>query len=134
MGYAIGVLAAGGVAVFGRTAGFDRERAFYSTVLVVVAQYYVLFAAMGGSTQTLVQESIGLAAFAALAAVGFRQSVWIVAAGLAGHGLFDSFHAAVITNPGIPVWWPPFCIGFDVAAGVLLAVTARGPWERRTSR
>lgn len=42
----IGLSLAFAVAIFGRIAGFDRDRAFYPTVLIVVASYYVLFAAV----------------------------------------------------------------------------------------
>jgi hypothetical protein len=38
--------------------GFDRDRALYPTVLIVIASYYVLFAAMSGSVQTVLLESI----------------------------------------------------------------------------
>ena len=54
MGYAIGILLALFICLFARSVGFDRDRAFYPTVLAVVASYYVLFAVMGGSTQALV--------------------------------------------------------------------------------
>jgi hypothetical protein len=125
MGYIVGASLAVLVAGFGRVAGLDRERAFYSTVLVVVASYYVLFAVIGGSTHALVLESIGLGGFAVLAAAGFKHSAWIVVAGLAGHGVFDYFHADVVSNPGVPEWWPAFCLAYDVGAAVLLAVAER---------
>ena len=37
------------VAVGAGAAGLDRDRAFYPTVLIVVASYYDLFAVLGGS-------------------------------------------------------------------------------------
>ncbi|MGJ5818591.1 hypothetical protein [Paludibaculum fermentans] len=109
------------VAGFGRLAGFDRDRAFYATVLIVVASYYVLFAVMAGGGQVLVAELVGLGVFGAAAVLGFRLNPWIVAAGLAGHGVFDSFHGRVITNSGMPEWWPAFCGSYDVCAGAILA-------------
>ena len=48
MPYAIGVVLSLGVAVLARGIGFDRDRAFYPTVLIVIASYYVLFAALTG--------------------------------------------------------------------------------------
>jgi hypothetical protein len=27
-----------------------------------------------------------------------------------------------IQNPGVPVWWPGFCLSFDVLAGGFLAM------------
>ena len=65
MGYAIGIVLALCVSVFARAVGFDRDRAFYPTVLVVIASYYVLFAAMGGSMRALIVESIVMSALQA---------------------------------------------------------------------
>jgi len=117
----IGVLLAFVVSLFAWAAGFDRERSFYPTVLIVVASYYVLFAAMDGSMQVLAVESATMAVFALVAFLGFKSNQWWVAAALAGHGLFDFIHGSVVHNPGVPSWWPAFCGGFDVAAGVVFA-------------
>lgn len=122
MEYLIGVVVAVAVCVFGVLAGFDRDRVFYPTMVIVVGTYYILFAAMGGSTSTLVTESLGAVVFAGLAVAGFKKNLWVAAAGLAGHGVFDFFHHALILNPGVPVWWPGFCMSFDVLAGIFLAV------------
>ena len=46
MPYTIGIVLSVGVALFASYVGFDRDRAFYPTVVIVVASYYVLFAAM----------------------------------------------------------------------------------------
>jgi hypothetical protein len=101
--------------------GLDRDRALYPVVQIVVATYYVLFAAIGASSQVLVLEVLVALAFLALAVLGFRVSLWMVAVGLAGHGVFDLFHGSVISNPGVPTWWPPFCMTYDVAAAAFLA-------------
>lgn len=121
MAYLIGVGLGLFVFVFARVVGLDRDRAFYPTVLVVVATYYGLFAIMGGSTEALVAESAVAALFFAATVIGFRRNLWIVAAGLAAHGLFDAVHGHVITNPGMPQWWPMFCGSIDVAMGIGLA-------------
>ncbi len=122
MEHLIGLLLAVAVAGFAAVAGFDRERSFYATVLVVVATYYILFAAMGASRGTLFLEILVVIGFAAAAAVGYRKSAWVLAAGLVGHGVFDFFHHLLIDNPGVPRWWPGFCLGFDAAFGALLAM------------
>ena len=105
----------------------DRDRAFYPTVAIVIASLYSLFAVMGGSTRALVVESIVGVGFIALAVLGFRSSLWIVVAALGGHGVFDLVHGAVISNPGVPRWWPAFCLAYDVAAAGYLAwlITSR---------
>ena len=109
-------------AVLARLVGFDRDRAFYPLVLIVVAAYYALFAVIGGSGSDLIAETLAFALFAAAAIFGFRTSLWIVVAGLALHGVFDFFHHALIANRGVPSWWPTFCLSYDVAAAACLAV------------
>lgn len=111
-------LAVGGMATL---VGLDRDRAFYPTVMLVVAALYVLFAAMGASMGTLALEAAAGAAFATAAVIGFRSSLWIVVAALAGHGVFDLVHGSIIPNPGVPHWWAHFCSAYDVVAALYLA-------------
>jgi hypothetical protein len=121
MDYAIGIVLALVVSCFGRMTGLDRDRAFYPTMTIVIALYYVLFAVMGGSTGALLAEAIGVAAFVLAAVVGFKRNLWLVVAALAGHGVFDALHAQMVTNPGVPEWWAGFCATFDVGAAAFLA-------------
>jgi hypothetical protein len=128
MPYVIGLVASAGVAVFARYVGFDRDRAFYPTVVIVVALYYVLFAVMSGSVQTVVLESVVMSLFAIAAVVGFKSSAWIVVAALAGHGVFDAVHGYIIENAGVPAWWPAWCLSYDLGAAAILAwLTKREP-------
>ena len=122
MEYLVGLVLALMVAGFALITGFDRERVFYPTVLIVTASYYVLFAVMGASGRTLAIEIAVAALFLVLAVVGFRSSPWLVAGAIAGHGVFDLVHHLFIENPGMPHWWPGFCLTFDVALGAWLAV------------
>jgi hypothetical protein len=83
---------------------------------------YLLFAAMANSTSALVAEAIPALVFVTMAVLGFRtKAPWIVVAGLALHGVFDFFHQAVIVNPGVPIWWPGWCLSYDVVAAAYLA-------------
>ena len=107
--------------IFATVARLERDRAFYPTVAIVIASLYSLFAVMGGSTRALVIESLVGVGFVALAVLGFRTSLWVVAAALGGHGVFDLVHGAVISNPGVPQWWPAFCLTYDAVAAVYLA-------------
>ena len=122
MGYVIGSGLAVAVCAFGLLSGFDRERVFYPTMLIVIAALYLLFAVMGNSLSALAIESLPASMFIILAVVGFKKNLWLVAAGIAGHGVFDSFHHLVIHNPGVPTWWPGFCASFDIIAGIIFAV------------
>jgi len=45
-----------------------------------------------------------------------------IAAALAGHGILDLAHAHLLTNPGVPKWWPMFCLSYDVAAALYLGL------------
>jgi hypothetical protein len=97
---------------------------------------YVLFAVMSGSLFAMLVESAVMTAFAALAVLGFKGTLWIVAAALAGHAVFDAVHGSQVTNPGVPVWWPAFCLAYDLtAAGAMTwllrhrPALAREPWQ-----
>jgi len=117
----VGALLALSVGLFATGVGLDRDRAFYPVVTIVIASLYALFAVMGASTQALVLESLAGAVFLAAAATGFRRSLWIVVVALAAHGIFDLTHADIISNPGVPGWWPEFCLTYDVTAAAYLA-------------
>lgn len=121
MALIIGVSLALVVGVLATALRLDRDRALYPTVAIVIASYYVLFAVMGASTHTLVLESLAGVVFLLAAVYGFRSSLWVVMAALAAHGIFDLVHGAAIPNPGVPIWWPEFCLAYDVTAAVYLA-------------
>ena len=108
------------VAALGRIVGLDRDRAFYPVVLIVIASYYVLFAVMAAGHGLLI-ELVMFALFAVAAILGFRISLWIVAAGLAMHGLFDFTRHWFLAGRGVPEWWPAFCLAFDLLAALGLA-------------
>lgn len=129
MAVVVGVVLGIVVWAFGRLVGIDRDRAYYATILAVVALYYALFAVMGGSLPALLQESVAIVAFFVMTALGFKRSPWLVVAGLAGHGAYDCIHGLMITNPGMPVWWPAFCSSIDVtmAAGMAVILLKRHP-------
>lgn len=122
MGYLIGVALAAAVGILATFVGFDRDRAFYPTVMIVIASYYVLFAISGGTTTATIIESAVMLLFAGAAIAGFKRSLWIVVAALAAHGIFDWLHSPMISNPGVPPWWPQFCLGYDVVAAAYLAI------------
>ncbi len=121
MEYLIGLLLSLGVAGLAALIGFDRDRSFYPTVLIVIASYYILFAMMGASQRTLWIEIAIACGFSLFAILGFKRSLWFVVAALVAHGVFDFVHHLFIGNPGVPHWWPGFCLAFDAVLGALLA-------------
>ena len=122
MPYVIGIVLSLAISAYATALQLDRDRAFYPTVLNVIALLYILFAAIGGASgRVFVIESLISGVFIVAASVGFRGSLWLVAAGLAAHGIQDFFHGSIVANPGVPPWWPAFCGAYDVAAAAYLA-------------
>jgi len=61
--------------------------------------------------------------FVGVATFGFKKNMWLVAAAIASLGFFDFFvHHALVTNPGMPIWWPGFCGTIDLVLGGWLAI------------
>ena len=121
MALVVGALLGLGVGLFGTGTGLDRDRAFYPVVTIVTASYYALFAALGASSHALLLESLVVSVFLAAAVWAFKSSLWLIVAALAAHGIFDLGHGTIISNPGMPSWWPQFCLAFDVALAAYLA-------------
>jgi hypothetical protein len=128
MALLVGAVLALAVGLFASGCGLDRDRALYPIVTIVIASYYVLFAVMGASTRALVLESLVGAIFLGLAVLGFRSSLWVVVVALTAHGTFDLIHGRAVSNPGVPGWWPQFCLTYDVVAAGYLA------WLLRSGR
>jgi len=122
MEYLIGVGLALAVCVFAMLTGFDRDRVFYPLLSTVIATYYILFAVIGSSPAALASECLVATGFLVLAVTGFKKNLWLIVTALAAHGVFDFFHHVFIQNPGVPAWWPGFCLSFDVLAAGFLAV------------
>lgn len=122
----VGVLLAIGVAALGKFTRFDEDRSFYSTVLIIIASYYVLFAVLGGSGHALVWELLIAVAFSTVAIIGALFLPMLVGAGIIAHGLFDFFvHDVLIENSGMPAWWPTFCGSIDVLLGLWVVILTR---------
>src|SRR4051812_28331515 len=80
MEYLIGLFLALGISVGATIVGFDRERSFYPTLLIVIALLYGLFAILGASTHALVLELMPGALFVIAAVIGFKTKLWWVVA------------------------------------------------------
>jgi hypothetical protein len=121
MAYLVGVILALTVSLFARLVGLDRDRAFYPTLMIVIASYYGLFAIMGGSIRALTIEAVVMIGFMLISILGFKLNLWILVGALVAHGAFDFVHGYLISNPGVPAWWPMFCLTYDIAAAGYLA-------------
>ena len=139
MPYLIGFVLALAVGAYATVLRLDRDRALYPTLLIVFGSYYVLFGILSGSAGAIVGESLITGVFAVVATVGFRRNLWLVVAGLVAHGAMDLVHGHLVTNPGVPAWWPAWCMTYDVVAGAYLAWrlarsdTARAPFPAALS-
>jgi hypothetical protein len=121
----VGALLAVGIAALAKFTRFDQDRSFYSTVLVIIASYYVLFAVLDGSGHALVGELVIAVAFSIVAIIGALFLPTLVGTGIVAHGLFDLVHDAIIENPGVPTWWPSFCGSIDVVLGLWVIFLTR---------
>jgi hypothetical protein len=121
MEYVVGISLALAVSLLASVVGFERDRAFYPTVMIVIASYYDLFAIIGGSVAALGLELVVFAAFLLVSVIGFKTNLWLVAGALFAHGVFDFSHDRLISNPGVPAWWPGFCLSYDIVAAIYLA-------------
>ncbi len=121
MAFIVGIVLACCIGIFGSIVRLDRDRAFYPTVMIVIALLYALFAAIGESPRALALEAAPITAFVLASVLGFKRSLWYVVGALVAHGLFDAVHGHLISNPGVPTWWPAFCSSYDVVAGLYLA-------------
>lgn len=132
----VGVLLAIAIAALAKFTRFDEERSFYSTVLVIIASYYVLFAVLGGSSHALVWELVIAVVFSTVAIIGALFLPTLVGTGIIAHGLFDLVHDIIIENSGVLTWWPIFCGSLDVLLGLWVITLTRsrpnGLFRRRS--
>ena len=117
----VGIVLSVGVAFFARYVGFDRDRAFYPIVMIVIAAYYVLFAVYerlgsDGGHRVGGDEAVR---------GGGRCRVQVERVdrrcGAGRPWRFDAVHGYVIENAGVPAWWPAWSLSYDVGAAAILA-------------
>ncbi|MBI4694323.1 MAG: hypothetical protein HY749_09890 [Gammaproteobacteria bacterium] len=105
------------------------ERWFYALVLVSLPLIYAAFALEAGARTVVHTELVyglpwivvGVLALAA----GFPFSANLVALLWLAHAGYDLLHAGLVTNPGVPGWYPLWCAAIDVVVAVYLVWLAR---------
>jgi hypothetical protein len=95
--------------------------AVYALGLALIAAIYIGFAVADGRPHVLVVETAVASAFVVVAAAGLTGTVWLIVAGLVGHGVKDLWQHRTGFVAGTR-WWPPFCATVDVVAAGLIAV------------
>jgi hypothetical protein len=87
----------------------------------VIAAIYIGFAVADGRRHVLAVETAVATAFVVVAAAAVPGSGWLIVAGLAGHGVKDTWQHRTGFVHGTR-WWPPFCAAVDVVAAALIAL------------
>ncbi len=106
------------IAIAGFFTGLDRERSFSATLLIVIATYYMLFAAVEEQPSRLFLEGLVALPFMTLAVLGQRRWPQLIGGGLVAHALFDVVHGSLFANEVAPSWWPGFCAAIDLVLGL----------------
>jgi len=105
------------------------QRWLYSLGLLTLPSLYACFALQAGEQAVGLKEMIYGLPFVVvglvLAFVSVRQSAVVVGAFWILHGLYDLMHSQVITNAGVPAWYPVFCFSVDVVIGAYLLWLSR---------
>ncbi len=93
----------------------------FALEIALIAAIYIGFAVSDGRPKVIAVESVVAGAFVVTAAMAVTGPTWLLVAGLAGHGLKDTWqhrtHFVANTR-----WWPPFCAAVDFMAALLLLV------------
>lgn len=109
-------------------AGVSVERAFIALFLAGMPVVYVVsWSAHGTDGAWLAVELAGLLLYGGLAVAGWRHAPWLLAAGVAAHGLaWDAWH--LVGPPYIPPWYALGCLLVDVGVAAYVA-TRLGTWR-----
>lgn len=98
--------------------GMLSERSGAAILLAAIAIFYPVFAVAAADPLAIVLHVTVFAGFAALSVRAFHIGLHVIAGGLIAHGIFDIIIGIVhVTGPA---WWPAFCAGVDIAAGVAI--------------
>jgi len=126
----IGLLSAiGSILIFRRIFQGRWEQIFWASFLVVIAAFYLSFAAyFGASTHAWQTEAVGVAVFLVCAAIGLF-SRFAIAVGYVMHGLWDLSHClsgaslAGLSITEIPLGYGLFCSTYDFTVACYLMVS-----------
>ncbi len=114
--FIVGIIIAVIVIIQARVMKFDKSRSYYTSMLIIIPTYYVLFAFM--SEEAILIEIVIAIFFTIIATIGALFYPILIGVGLLAHGIFDFLHPYFIVNSGVPLWWPAFCAGADIILGV----------------
>jgi hypothetical protein len=124
----IGVLGATVLVLLARTLAPRRELLVYGVGLGITAVAYVAFALLHGVPAVrLGLELVGAVIYGSAAVLGTRRWPWLLALGWTAHVAWDLFLHPAGGPAYAPVWYPWFCVGFDLPIGGYIAGLISGP-------
>lgn len=134
----IGLLGAVGTIFLARKfLGPRGEQAFYGAFLIMIAAFYLAFAAYFGSQAAWRAETAAVVVFAAIGLFGTRlplalivgypmHGLWDLLHELQAHGVYSAFEPGQLT--AIPLAYGVFCLAFDFSMAAYF-YTRRAEWE-----
>ena len=93
----------------------------YAVGLAVIAPVYIGFAVADGRVRVIVVECLVAMAFVVIATAGIKGSAWLLAFGLAAHGVKDAWQHRRQFVSGTR-WWPPFCAAVDWVVALIIGI------------
>jgi hypothetical protein len=133
----IGLMAAAGaIFVVRKFLAPKAEQIFYAMFLIVIAAFYLAFAAYFGAWEAWRPESAAVLAFVAISLLGARLP-FVLIVGYSLHGLWDLLHELqahstdCTVNPSltaIPLAYGVFCAAFDFSIAAY-AYVRRAEWS-----
>ena len=133
----IGLLgAAGSVFLVRKFLRPKGEQVFYGVFLIVIAAFYLAFAAYFGAATAWRTETAAVAVFAAIGLLGTRlpialivgyplHGIWDLLHELSAHGAWSAFEPGQLT--AIPLAYGVFCLAFDFCIATYF-YTRRAEW------
>ena len=122
---AIGVLVAAIVVLRFRAGKLETTRWAYPALLATFPLYYWVFAVYAADYGALPGELVASVAFLAIAYVSYAfrsfATLLLLSVGYVAHAAYDVHHDALLSNSGVPTWWPEFCGSVDVLLGSYVA-------------
>lgn len=93
----------------------------WSRGLIIAALIYIVFLIFDFSLDWFYIEFAGVLIYGGLAWLSLKKWPWFIVIGWIFHVLWD-----IKVHPGgypgyVPIWYPPLCLGFDLAIAALLA-------------
>ena len=93
----------------------------YAVGLAMIASIYIGFAVADGRVRIIVVECAVALGFVVVATAGITGSAWLLAFGLAAHGVKDALQQRSRFVSGTR-WWPPFCASVDWVVALIIVV------------